>query len=73
MGKFVLGIVLGASVMGAVVWATERNLSVVSSPVIHLNSLDDFEIIAPTATMPTAECMYYKDGLWNRLTPESLK
>lgn len=65
MRKFLLGVVLGASVVGVGAWATERNLGVVADGML--------EISTPAATMPMAECMYYKDGLWNRLTPESMK
>ena len=73
MGRFILGVMLGASVMGVGVWATDRNLGVVSDAVIHLDSLNDTETLIPAANILMAECMYYKDGVWDRLTPESIK
>ena len=53
MGKFLCGIVLGASVMGVGVWALEV-------------SFDDITI--PASSMVVAECMYKKDGMWYPIT-----
>lgn len=53
MGKFLCGVVLGASVMGVSVWAIEVSLDAI--PI-------------QTTSVVMAECMYNKDGVWYPVT-----
>jgi len=54
MGKFLCGVVLGASIMGMSVWAVD----------IHM----DNSWTIPATNVVLAECVYKKDGVWQPIT-----
>ena len=70
MGKFLCGVVLGASVMGISVWAGEylKAPSVTTAEIKIDNGSTDLYFEPVTSAVTLAECMYKKDGVWYPVT-----